>query len=749
MTHPRRSRALLLRAVAVVLSSVVVLSALASAEDPPKPPPAPDLGTPLPPGGVPPRGSPERTAWRESMWRAPTAEDWEKPVLITFQRTWDDAVAVAKETGRAILVCINMDGEIASEHYAGVRYRQPEIAALYEPYVAVIASVYRHNPRDHDDQGRRILCPRFGSVTCGEHIAIEPGIYEKFCDGQRIAPRHIMVELDGKETYDVFYANDTASVFQAIKDGIANRAAPATPPVVRGDRPVVERVASRDVRDRTAVEAAYQSGDPEVRKALLDAAVKHPEVAPLDLLRLAVFGFDVDLSRTARQALTRVETPDATTLVADAMRVPMEASERAALVATLQRLGTSSELARWLAVVHRGLGEAPAAVDVGRWSERRGSGTYAPAAPAVQESDLAVLETRVGAGTDPTPRLDLAAASLEVAMRAPETHAHDPRARLLRRNLLDEARRQALEAERLGASGWSVNAVVALAAYHAADFPEAYRRAEAAVKDLPAGDGQWLSMATLVVFAEGRWKQIRRAVKDKQDFPPSWLADVNSAYSVLLEHPLGTDGQVLWHYDLLDWLGATHQAARVLRRGIARWPASTTLHDRLRTDVLKQRGPDGLEAAYADLEKEAGASPVLGAFAAQAAVAAGDVHRRQGRLRPSLAAYERAVAAYDRALAARPETREAVDEAVALALASRARVAYQLGDDEAALADLLASFARAPGAAGTRDGVGITPAETGQMLLARLAKGERSDLASKLEAALAGLDPEFLRPDRE
>src|SRR5262247_1181749 len=110
---------------------------------------------------------------REQIWYPPTADDWKKPVLVTFQRTWDDAVALAQQSKRAILICVNMDGEPASEHYAGVRYRQPDIARLYEPYVCVIASVYRHNPRDFDEEGRRIPCPRFGCVTCGEHMAIE------------------------------------------------------------------------------------------------------------------------------------------------------------------------------------------------------------------------------------------------------------------------------------------------------------------------------------------------------------------------------------------------------------------------------------------------------------------------------------------------------------------------------------------------------------------------------------------------
>ncbi len=75
-------------------------------------------------------------------------------------------------------------------------------------------------------------------------------------------------------------------------------------------------------------------------------------------------------------------------------------------------------------------------------------------------------------------------------------------------------------------------------------------------------------------------------------------------------------------------------------------------------------------------------------------------------------------------------------------------MAYQLLEVEQALADILASFAQSPETAGTRDRMGITPGETGQMLLARLKALERADLAGPLEAALSELDPELLRPDR-
>ena len=107
-----------------------------------------------------------------------------------------------------------------------------------------------------------------------------------------------------------------------------------------------------------------------------------------------------------------------------------------------------------------------------------------------------------------------------------------------------------------------MNAVLALSAYYAGDLADAYVRAAAAVKDVPPGDTGWSSMAILSVFAQSRWESIKKAVKQKQDFPPEWLTDVHAAYSVLLKHPLGTDAQVLWHYDLLDWL-ARHRIPAV------------------------------------------------------------------------------------------------------------------------------------------------------------------------------------------
>ncbi len=683
------------------------------------------------------QGGPGAGVDREATWPAPTAEDWKRPCLIDWQRTWDDALAVSRETGKAILVCINMDGEIASEHYAGVRYRSPEIAALYEPYVTVIASVYRHSPRDYDEQGRRIPCPRFGSVTCGEHIAIEPILYELFMDGRRIAPRHIMVELDGSETYDVFYAWDTASVFQAIQDGIANRA-PGLVTEVRGDRPIVERVASRESRDRAAVEDAYLNGDRPLRQDLLEAAQQHGEAASPDLLRLAVFGLDKDLGQLARRALAVNAAQGAAEVINEALRAPLPEDERENLVAALERLGGGSPRARTLAAVHRGLATSSSVVDAESWAEAL-AGEYSPA--PVQDAEL--LEARIAhldevlAGQDATARLELSEAFLARALD-PETGAKTARL------LLMDAQSTARGAEELGAKGWRTNAVLALSAWYLGDRKEAFTRAEAAVADLPSGAPGWNAMAVLDLFARLRWNGIHRALRAHEDWPKQWLTDIHAACSVLARHPLGDDSQIVWHYDRLKWLGAAEAAARVLDEGLARFPQSWDLHDRLRTRALEEKGAAGLEAVYEELLQREGAPPEMEWFAGYSSLVAAEFERRAGRTAEALAAYERGMAHYEKAVAASPDCRDTADHYAALALAGRARLALERADLEGALAELLAAFARKPEAAGTPDGLNISPADTARLLRARLAEAERTDLLARLEAALEEIDPALL-----
>jgi tetratricopeptide (TPR) repeat protein len=713
------------------------------------------------PGGPPPGSPPQLPEGisREGMWPAATAEEWALPCLVPFQRTWEDAVAVAQETQKAILICVNMDGEIASEHYAGIRYRRPDTAALYEPYVCVIASVYRHTPRDHDEQGRRILCPRFGSVTCGEHIAIEPVLYEKYFEGQRVAPRHIMVELDGSEVYDVFYAWDTDSIFTTIKDGIANRTIQGKD-IVRGDRPIVERVASRDNVDRTVVEKAYLEGDAALRKALLDAAAKHDTTAPIDLLRLGVFGFDVELSQVARTKLAATKSEAALDLIPEALRLPMEEKDRKALIDALARLGdeSSSEKAQWVSVVQRGLATRSSAVDVDGWATALAGSEYpadpsdwvelegkhesqsrlVEAQPENGEGYLALAETALFLGLEGFDAFGAAPRTEQLLTTSPTT------ARLMARSKLSEAREAAASAEMKGEKGWRVDSVKALATYYLGDVENAYPLAEKAMEQLPEGATDWNAMAILTIFAEGRFKAIKEAVREKRKWPPLWLTDVHSAYSVLLRHPLSTDTQIVWHYDFLHWLGAHERAEGFLGQGLERFPDSSVLHDRLRARVLDERGFEKLEPVYAAMLDKSGDSPGLHWFAGLASFQAAEFQRRSRNRDEAEAAYARSIAHYEKAISLDPEMNETADPYVALALAGRARLAFEAEDDEKAVELLLASFERHAGSAATLDGLNISPVDTAKMVKARLTESENPELLGTLQAALDALDPRML-----
>jgi len=683
---------------------------------------------------------------REQMWFAPTAEDWKKPCLLHWQRSWEDAVAVSKETGKAILVCINMDGEIASEHYAGVRYRQPDIASLYKPYVCVIASVYRHTPRDYDEHGHRIECPRFGGVTCGEHIAIEPFLFEKFMDGQRVAPRHIMVELDGKETYDVFYAFDTDSVFKAIGDGISSRPQGLLKNVVRGDRSIIERVAGRDSADRNAVEKAYKEGDKELQRALLEAARSQGNGVPVELLRLAINGFDVDLAQAALQALSQSDSKKAVDLIADAMRVPMGDKERKDLITALGRLGKADERARTLSVVHQGLSGGSGAVDVGVWSKAMAAGSsYAPAPSS--DAVASTLETQddVFGSADANKHVELAEAFLERALQS----GRDGRsARALIDALFQDAKDAAIKAEQLGASGWRVSAAIAVASWYLGESEQALQRAETAVSGMPANPQSWNAMIVLGLFVDARRKAIEEAVKAKNKWPGNWLTDVHSAYAILAVHPHGDDAQVAAHIDFLWWLGAKGKAGAALDAGLGRWPDSWRLHQRLRGRVLDEKGYKHLEAAYEAMlaRKPTGddAPTNLEWFAGFATMTAAEFHRKAGDDTQAHDAYTRGITHFEKSIEVNAEITASAEHYIAMALGAQGRIAMEANDHERAVGLVVASFDRKDSAANALDGLNLSTADTAKMLLARLKEADKTALAAKLDARMKKLDPKLL-----
>lgn len=713
-----------------------------------KPEPAQSTPPPRAPGGAAPSpdamkmGSPPQLApgtTEQEMWPAASAEGWKLPVLIPWQRSFDDALRVAKLTNKPILVAVNMDGEIASEHYAGIRYRTAETAKLFEPYVCIVASVYRHTPRDHDEQGRRILCPRLGDVTCGEHIAAETELYDKYFDGVRISPRHLVLEPDGRETSDVYFSWDVQTVLTTLVKGAENRPPPT--PLVR-DMPIVDRTLSPDVEDRKAIEVEYLKATPEVRRALLRSVIDRRVVDQVELLRLAIFGLDLEDARLARRALAVSESESAVDLIAEALKVPLPPEEKKLLLDASDRLSAKYPRARTLTAVHRGLAQTSKWID----SRPRPETQYETQSRKLDAQ--AALETRAAASEalpeDPDARLELAESLLARALD-PETE------RQFAKLLLADARDSARAARELGAGGWRLEAVDAVTKVLSGDEEGARKHAVAAVEGgmlLPVADAEPVlgrtELRTLALFAQSRQMAIRSAYRAGTGWPPELLSDVNAAYAVLAKHPLAVDDNLVSFYDFLRWLGGTPRANAVLDDAIARFPASPLVHDRLRARLLWEGGPDALEAEYARRVAADAENADLAWFAGYASIVAAENHRRANEIDEAVAAYGRAIASYERFIAARDESRGTADHFIALALAGRARVELERKHLELATDEILASLAREPQAGATPDGLNITPVDTAKMLRARLEEAQMPVQIARLQAGLDALDPKLL-----
>lgn len=696
---------------------------------------------------------------REAMWPAPTVEDWKKPVQITWQRTWEDARAVSEETGKPIMVAVNMDGEIASEHYAGIRYRDPEVGKLFEPYVNVIASVYRHNPRDYDENGNRIPCPRFGCVTCGEHIAMEPIVYERYLDETRVAPRHIGVELDGTEYYDVFYALDVVSVIDAWREGIEDRESTELPP--NNDRSPEQLLRSRSQADRVRVEQQFRQAKRMERLRTLDLTEKLGLGAPLEVLRLALFGLDVEVASRARKVLAQQRSEPAIDLIAEALAVPMPTDERELLIGALEEMGKDFPRARSLSVTLRGLdasagGEEFQALARSLATRRRDDVAverYELEARMDQAAALAALSPEERGAAE----LERAEATLRLAVDpssgvgvAAGRGASQRLQRLRCQDALDAAR----AARELGVESWRVDAVIGLAANQLGDregsdaavlaaLAAMLASPDAASSETAAG---WIGMGTLSLAADLRMGQIGAAARADQPWPKEWMVEVNAAFDLLARHPLGTEQQVAKHHDFLVRMGARGRAFDVLTRGVEAHDGSWDLHARLRDRLLVRGGVKGMEETYAAMSARPGASASTAWYAGYASMVAGEFRRRRAQSEAALASYDGALAHFAEAVRRDPTVEATAGHYCAMSLAGKAAVKLEEDELEEAADLLIAAFERWPRAANALDGLNQSAVTLSNFVSARLTWAGMDDDVARLEAAREALPTELLAP---
>ncbi len=695
-----------------------------------------------------------------------------RPPLIAWQRSLEDALALSRSSGKPLLICVNMDGEPASESFAAQRYRDPAFAELTEGFVPLIVSPDRHTPIDHDDRGRRISDPRFARVVESEHIDIEPLLFERYFQGNRVAPRHLGVASDGTILFDLFLLQDLSQVDDALRShggparvseaeedpapaddldplpeegssGSSSSGSPAHSPSVALDDP--------DAQARERVEAAYLAGDWRQRFALSSlalapgAAVQHPEV-----LRLALRDEDARVRRQALWAVVREPGKLPADLLGEVMRVGVEEPPlRGALVGALGRLARSSADEAQAARAERayeifsGLGLHSASIDVARWkAELAGKQVFTDDATSSEDLEALLataseLEREVSAAPGEAGlRLEQALVLLRLA-RALLASGQDPSI------ALEEAGVAASAAEAAGSRDPRAAAVRCASSWLANDPLEAAAQGEHALSGLVPLASTPLARETLRILAKARARAIYEAMRDLQPIESAWVADVRDAHEVLLAHPGGSEQEAAEYLAFLGALDARAEQGEVARRAVARFPNSGDLHGWLRLAVLRDQGADALEAVYAALPlAPAGEAEHLW-FTGLATLMAAERQVGNRASEAALAAYARAVASFRASIQVRGEYADSASHYVCLALCGSSRLLAEAQRFEQAVAALSEGFAARPASASAKDGLGHSPAETAAVVLRLLAAAQRPEEARRLREALsaAGVEP--------
>lgn len=626
-----------------------------------------------------------------------------------------------------------MDGEAASENYAGIRYRDAEFAKLANTYIPVVVSVNRHNARDYDDSGKRIPCARFGRITCGEHIEIEPAVFSKYFSNNRVAPRHIGVGTDNKILFDCFLNFDVSPVVKALREN-TNISAPAA----RANETPEKKLASRDATDRAFVENAYIHGDRARRHALLTAAADAKNSDPFDLLRLGLRDADETSRALACKALLARANANAVPLLIDALRISKDANEKQAFLQLLEKLSKDSARARWAATVRRALSATSKLIQLKEWAaQAKKAGPLPVAADADElESKLQKLTADLKVKKDAAVFIEITNTTLQLAADR-IAHGKDPG------YLLVDAKAAAAEAAKLDPQNAQMRLARARVAFYQNDWSAIEEDLRAALPKLVSSARDAAVYQGLTIFAKALNTKIASLVNANKEWSPELLTDAHSVYSAAQAHPLATAAVFAEHVDLLFWLDAADEGNVILQEGLALFPDAPALHERLRARVLEDGGVEALERTYADIIKKSPMSAPAHWFSAYASVIAAEYYKKAANDSASKDAYTRAILQFDKSIEMSESYRANSEHFIALALAGRARIEMEKGELEGAVKDLCTALERRPQIIDQEDGLGRTPMITMNALRWLLDEKQRSDLRDALETAIEKVDPDL------
>jgi len=661
--------------------------------------------------------------------------------LMPWQRSLDDAIAVAKRTGKPLLICVNIDGESASETLASYQYRNPAFVELVRGFVPVLFSPDSHNPREYDDRGRRLPDPKFGRVITSEHTSNETELYERYFSGTRVAPRHVGATADGEILFDIKLVNDLSIIDRALeKHGVFGDEALLAVESA-SEQQLLE---SPDAGFRDRLEALFATGDIRTRVRLASLALssaratQHPA-----LLRMAFL--DDEQSVRSQAVWTAIQHTELlpTELFLSAIEATNGGDEADLLLAALDKEALDSNdeerrlRAERLTKVFRALSKTSTVLDPERWK------LALAFAPVSVELEPAAEQT-----SPVSKRLNQLEKLLEVHPDDRELNLlfTDTLIRLARIQLLSGGNPTYLfEDARLAAMRTTTEAepsarglgYLAWANYQLLDAT-AVDYAAQALPLLRSDAGSPLTSHVLQIFAQTRLSGFYSALSENREWPAEWLADIRDVHEVLMIHPSLTEAQVVGYVGFLGAIEAYELQGDVLRRGLELFPGSNDLHMNLRAQALHAGGADGLAAAYDEFDVSEENRPTFEWYTGFAQLVAAERHVQNGQSKAAQSAYRQAVDHFRESFRDRADYKGSADHYIALALAGSARLYTTEASFDQALAAIQEGLATSPNSSAVRDGLGNTPAATASLLHRALLKEGRATEASALREVLDG-----------
>ena len=676
--------------------------------------------------------------------------------MMPWQRNLDDALALVESTGKPLLICVNMDGEAASESLANSRYRDPKFLELVSGFVPVLASPSRHHEADYGNRGWRLSDPKFGRLVESEHIDHEPRLYERYFSGNRVAPRHVGVAPDGTILFDLFLLRDLGIIDRTLKQyGKFD-----VPPLNVEAMSQTELLESPDASARARLEREFIAEEDEMRERLASLAfsverpTQHPEIIRLalrdrvDAVRMAaVHGVAERVWFESNCDGPVVAIP----FLPDAFRVAREFDGlRDKLIGSVRELSTStdsvqSNRGRRLLEIFKGLSSDSSVVDVDRWMSTLAVTADAEAmnveveTPTIDELSerLSALDSEIALDpNDLVVNLTFAEQALQLADLLLSEGGGNP-------SFVLEDGAAAAERALIGGPNATASALLARAKFLLGEVEAAGEAAAEALPGLVGLGAAQLVHDVLDCLVQARVRAIYDRISAESEIPPAWISDAYAAYRVLAAHPRATEQDVVVGLEFMGAIEALAEQTDIVRRAVVNIPTAGQMHLYLRHCVLRDEGIEALSAVYDELDVPEGFEAAFDWHAGLANMVAGETLGRDGRLDESVETYDVSIRRFLESIEESPDYAPSANHYLVLAHAGLARRLAEMGDLDGAMHEIRTAAALVPSSFAETDGLGRMPRDTVRDLLRSLRLAGRREDADRLKADLEAAKVRF------